>query len=50
MLLRTGGRDSMNARLDGPDGSSITWGLSDPVASDGWGSSRRAGSEKVLLI
>ena len=25
MLLRTGGQDSMNARLDGPDGSSITW-------------------------
>ena len=42
MLLRTGGQDSMNARLDGPDGSSITWGLRDPVASDGWGSSRIA--------
>ncbi len=24
MLLRTGGQDSLNARLDGPDGSSIT--------------------------
>ena len=43
LLLRTGGQDSMNARLDGPDGSSsITWGLRDPVASDGWGSSRIA--------
>ncbi len=42
MLLRTGGQDSMNARLDGPDGSSITWGLRDPVASDGWGSARIA--------
>ena len=40
MLLRTGGQNSVNARLDGPDGSSITWGLRDPVDSDGWGSSR----------
>ena len=47
-LLRTGGQDSMNARLDGPDGSSITWGLRDPVASDGWGSSRIA-MDKGLL-
>ena len=42
MLLRTGGQDSMNARLDGPDSCSITWGLRDPVASDGWGSARVA--------
>ena len=27
-------------RLDGPDGSHITWSLGDPVASDGWGSSQ----------
>ena len=40
MLRRTGGQDSLNARLDGPDGSSITWGLRDPVDSDGWASSR----------
>ncbi len=40
MLLRTGGQDSLNARLDGPDGSSITWGLRDPVDADGWGLSR----------
>ncbi len=40
MLLRTGGQDSLNTRLDGPDGSSITWGLRDPVDSDGWASSR----------
>ena len=42
MLVRTGGQDSINARLDGPDGCSITWGLRDPVASDGWGSARIA--------
>ena len=40
MLLRTGGQNSVNARLDGPDGSSIIWGLRDPVDADGWGSSR----------
>ena len=40
MLLRTGGQNSVNARLDGPDGSSIIWGLRDPVDSGGWGSSR----------
>ena len=40
MLRRTGGQDSLNARLDGPDGSSITWGLRDPIDADGWGSSR----------
>ena len=30
----------LNVRLDGPDGSHIAWGLGDPVASDGWGSSQ----------
>ena len=39
-LLRTGQQDGLNVRLDGPDGSHITWGLTDPVDSDGWGSSR----------
>ncbi len=40
MLLRDGGQNSMYVRLDGPDGSSIAWGLRDPVDSDGWGASR----------
>ena len=40
MLARAGQQDSLNVRLDGPDGSHITWGLGDPVDSDGWGSSR----------
>ena len=39
MLLRNQHQDSLNVRLDGPDGSNITWGLGDPVASGGWGSS-----------
>ena len=42
MLPRTGGQDSLSTRLDGPDGSSIIWSLRDPVALDGWGSSRIA--------
>ena len=40
MLLRDGGQNSLCVRLDGPDGSSIAWGLRDPVDSDGWGTSR----------
>ena len=40
MLLRDGGQNSMYVRLDGPDGSSIAWGLRDPVDSDDWGASR----------
>ena len=41
-LVRTGQQDSLNVRLDGPDGCHITWGLGDPVDSDGWGSARIA--------
>jgi len=48
MLRRTGGQDSMNARLDGPDGATIIWVLPDPVASDGWGSARMAMVEGLL--
>ena len=29
-LRRTGQQDSLNVRLDGPDGSHITWGLTGP--------------------
>ena len=25
-------------RMDGPDGSHMSWGIGDPVASDGWAS------------
>ena len=41
-LARAGCQDGLNTRLDGPDGSHITWGLGDPADSDGWGSSRIA--------
>ena len=48
MLLRAGMQDSLNARLDGPDDSYVTWGPGDPVDSDGWGSSRLAMVAELL--
>ena len=42
LMRRCERQDSLNVRLDGSDGSHITWGLGDPVDSDGWGSSRIA--------
>ncbi len=48
MLPRLGGQESLNVRLDGPDGSHITWGIGDPVASDGWESSQLALIERLL--
>ena len=42
VLVRAGRQDAVNTRLDGPDGSHITWGLGDPVDSAGWGASRIA--------
>ena len=41
-LARAGRQDGLNTRLDGPDGSHITWGLGDPVDSEGWRASRIA--------
>ena len=33
-------RNSINMRLDGPDGSSIFWAAHDPLNSEGWSSSQ----------
>ena len=33
-------RNSINLRLDGPDGSSICWGINDPVGGGDWSSAR----------
>ena len=41
-LRRATYQQGLNVRLDGPDRSHMTWGLGDPVASDGWGSSQIA--------
>ena len=40
LLLRADRQDSLNVRLDGPDGSHITWSVGDPADAEGWGSSR----------
>ena len=42
MLPRLGGQESLNVRLDGPDGSHITWGVGDPVTRGGWASPQLA--------
>ena len=46
--LRSHYQDGLNVRLDGPDASHIAWGLGDPVASDGWGSSEIAMVRRLL--
>ena len=33
-------RNSINVRLDGPDGSSICWGINDPVGGGDWSSAQ----------
>ena len=40
MLPRLNAQDSLNVRLDGPDGSHIAWGIGDPVTRGGWASSQ----------
>ena len=46
--LRSHYQDGLNVRLDGPDASHIAWGLGDPVASDGWGSSQIAMVRRLM--
>ena len=48
ILLRGKYQNGLNVRLDGADGSHMTWGLGDPVASDGWGTSEIAMIERLL--
>ena len=48
ITLRGKQQDSLNVRLDGSDGSHMTWGLGDPVASEGWGSSGIAMVQRLL--
>ena len=42
LFLRGKYQNGLNVLLDGPGGSRMTWGLGDPVASDGWGASQIA--------
>lgn len=39
-LFRSDTRDSLNVRLDGPEGSRIVWVAADPVGDEGWSSSQ----------
>ena len=41
-------RDSVNVRLDGPDGSRIVWVAADPVGGDGWSHSQVEMVERLL--
>ena len=47
-LPRGGYQHGLNARLDGPDGSSIVWTLADCTAADGWGSAQTRMIERLL--
>ena len=40
--------NSLNVRLDGPDGSHITWAICDPLSSDGWKAGQLATIERLL--
>ena len=48
ILFRGKHQDSLNVRMDGPHGSHMTWGLGDPVASDGWASPQVAMARALL--
>ena len=41
-MSRAEGQDGLNVRLDGVEGSHITWSIADSVASDGWGADQFA--------
>ena len=47
-LLRAKHQDSLAVRLDGPDGSHMSWILGDPVSSQGWGSSEITMVQRLL--
>ena len=39
-MSRSKAGDSLNVRLDGPQGSRIVWSIGDPVGGDGWSSAQ----------
>ena len=47
-LSRSDTQDSLNVRLDGPDGSRIVWVIADPTYGDGWSSSQVGTVERLL--
>lgn len=47
-LPRAGARNSLNVRLDGPDGTHIVWMLTDPAGSSDWGAGQIQAIEGLL--
>ena len=47
-LPRVGGQSGLAARLDGPDGLHIVWGVGDPILAGGWQADRVALMEHLL--
>lgn len=47
-LFRSNTQDSLNVRLDGPNGSRIVWVIADPIDGDGWSSSQVGTVERLL--
>ena len=45
---RSGGQNSLNVRMDGPDGSNITWAILDPVKGRDWQSAQIQMIERLL--
>ena len=47
-LRQAGGQNSLNMRLDGPDGLRIVWVTADPLEWGGWGSAQTGMIERLL--
>ena len=47
-LVRTGDRNGLAVRLDGPDGTRITWTFANPSQPGGWGARQTAMIERLL--
>ena len=48
VLVRAHARNSINVRLDGPNGSRIVWVVNDPVDGDGWTSAQLDSIRRLL--
>ena len=48
LLARAHAQNSLNVRLDGPNGSRIVWVVNDPVDGDGWSSGQVETIERLL--
>ena len=48
LLRRTGARDGLNVRMDGPDGLNIVWVMADPSGTEGWSSRQIRMIERLL--